>query len=347
MRKDNIHRSSEPLNELEESFNNYLEILHDNDGVDSIKSRKISNTQPYTVDERIRLARMQNVNSVVRKLEPGKHFDFLQNKAMQLICIMLIVSCSLGIVLYNLEVSKSKAAIQTSSIKGEMEMSDPSSNKVFYDLFERKMAGKTIPVLLNIPGSGTQLLSSAFEKCLGLRASSDMTKVDQFETDFVLTQSFCDSRKQEMNRSPRLVVMMRNPVIRVIQQYKQVSSTKSNLSFERYLNSKFFTDNFVTRALTCKPDDATLTEEDLEAAKSILKRSVVATYDTIFSNNYIGTFTDDEDKRKTCIKEDVLGKLFLEDSVDILKNQDYIKKLRERNDVDMKLYLYSLSLVAL
>lgn len=268
---------------------------------------------------------------------------------MQLICIMVIVSCSLGIVLYNLEVSKSKVATQTSSIKGEiLEMSDSSSKKEFYDLFESKMAGKAIPVLLNIPGSGTELLSSAFEKCLGLRAANDVAKVEQSKTDFVLTQSLCDSHNlDEMNRPPRLVVMMRNPVIRVIQQYKQIASTKKKLSFERYLNSKFFTDNFVTRTLTCKPDHATLTEEDLEAAKSILKKSVVATYDNIFSNSYIGTFTENEDQHKTCIKEDVLGKLFLEDSADILKNQDYIKKLRERNDVDMKLYLYSLSLVAM
>jgi len=451
MRKDNIYLSSESLNELQESFNNYLNFIHDDNDDESVKSRKVTTIKPYTVDERVRLARMQNVNSVAKKLENDQHFDLLQNKAMQLIYIMVVFSGLLGLVVFNIGDQKpkvtgtsimksqpevyirqgeimsspkflkgdmpqiSKKADKTSIMKGNIDnerrdfeegitqsktdldmaqiaekadkisimkgniddrgdseegitqsktnlekrnvVEDTMTSKMpaFYEMFQKNTSGKHIPVLLDIPGSGTEGLPSAFVKCLGLSALMTNTAKVKHDTDFIVTQSLCNfGHRYEMNQTPQLAVILRDPLVRTIQLYKKLTlqnqaSKKPEMSLDRFLKSNFFTDNSFTRALTCKPKGV-LTDKDLETAKSILGKSVVATYDNMLNNVFIGAFTEKKDQiftEKKCIKDNVMNKLQVEDSAkvfELLRNHDHVKEIRQKNKFDMKLYLYSLSL---
>jgi len=222
----------------------------------------------------------------------------------------------------------------------------------FLKCFKKNTNGKRIPVLLDIPGSGTEFLPSAFVKCLGLSALMTNTAKVEHDTDFILTQSLCNfGHRYEMNQTPQLAVILRDPLVRTIQQYQQLSlqnqaSKRPELTLDRFLKSRFFTDNAYTRALTCKPTGK-LTDKDLETAKNILEKSVVATHDNMLNNVFIGAFTEKKDKiftGKKCIKNNVMKKLQIEDSAEVLKNHDHVKEIRQKNDFDMKLYLYSLSL---
>lgn len=163
----------------------------------------------------------------------------------------------------------------------------------------------------------------------------------------MLTQKLCGfNNKYQIDQNLRLVVLMRNPVVRVVQNYQVLSKQKPWITFKRYLTSKFFKDNLFTRTLICKPKDD-LTEKDLEAAKLILKESVLATFDNIFGDVYLGAFTKQEDKQGQCIKDNMLEQSFLDDSEELLKDHEDVLMIRDRNKIDMKLYLYALSLTEL
>lgn len=168
----------------------------------------------------------------------------------------------------------------------------------------------------------------------------------------------------------RLFIMMRHPVETQFARFRQLRSTSArdiperhdeliNMSYQEFAGSDFVDDNWMTRALVHKMYGETLTPQDMETSKEILRRkAIVGLYDDAYVSfmkyaRYFnwdqlrsgGYFTDDT---KMCIKDsievakskdEVLGTLNLNDE-EAKEGSDAWKTIMERNTYDYELYMY-------
>lgn len=386
----NALEKEEALDELGQSFQNYLSILHSDESVaDSVNnitaqgsdSSKMVTLDPYTVNQRIRRASILHV----KRLSHAVDEEEKKSKSNVLFWLFLsvtaaVVGCSLGLAIYKTAGSPdaSTSGILTSSlvlpsVMGESEkdaediFGDDIKLPAFIDIFasndisskgllSNALSSNTketeIPLLLDIPGTGSEYLPSVFTKCLGLKKASSLNQNEEI-IDFASTETLCGiSKKFLLSGKAKLMIFMRNPIVRVVQEYlnKHQHKQTSLESLRDYLNDSSFTDNLQTRKLVCKPKGK-IGEADLAAAKYILKKLSVLgmyqdasdafkSYRTAFSWGSSPSPNIDE-----CIeKEFEKSSSNAADLEKRLNENDVVKAIREKNEIDMKLYLYALSL---
>lgn len=167
----------------------------------------------------------------------------------------------------------------------------------------------------------------------------------------------------------RLFVMLRHPVEAQFARFRYLRANSSRdtperrdelmkMSYEDFSNSEFIDDNQFTRALSHKIYGETLTPQDMETAKEVLRRkAIVGLYDAplmsfkkyarYFNWDRIrlgGYFTDETEKcfenvLEVVNKKDEVGALNLKDE-DTMEGSTAWNTVMERNRFDYELYMY-------
>jgi len=383
----------EALDELGQSFQNYLSILH-SDESDSMRditphenSSRTVTLDPYITDQRIRLAsisnrRLSNALDGVEKKEKPKLLLWTVVALLSVTtgcCIGLVIwkttsppSSTISKILQSSIVSSktSKTLIDEFNIKlDEADFSEELQNislPAFTDiLVDRNRIDTTgtirkVPLLLDIPGTGSEYLIPVLSKCLSLSSTTNFRDLETKESspDFAVTDRLCGITNKFKYDKAWLMVVMRNPVVRVVQEYLILLNEKktSSRNVAAYVNSPSYIDNRQTRILICKPA-GDINEKDYNTAKFILTNmSVLGMYQD-YSNSFskfreLFSWTSDDTSKSSvsnsnqCIEDEFLKSASLTTSAleRRLSEKDVVKNVREKNEFDMKLYLYALSL---
>ena len=167
----------------------------------------------------------------------------------------------------------------------------------------------------------------------------------------------------------RLFVMLRHPVEAQFARFRHLRANSSRdtperqdelmkMSYEDFSNSEFIDDNWFTRALVHKIYGETLTPQDMETAKEVLRRkAIIGLYDApimsfkkyarYFNWDRVrlgGYFTDETEKcfenvLEVVKKKDEVGALNLRDE-DSMEGSAAWENVMERNRFDYELYMY-------
>lgn len=396
----NALEKEEALDELGQSFQNYLSILHSDESVadsmsnvtpaDGSSSRMVT-LDPYTVNERIRRASILHVrrlSEAVDKEQEKKKSNALFWTSVALLSVAL--GCSFGIIIWKTTApaSSTTSSLLSNSIFSSKTLMEEFNNKldaadtietledVKLPAFSQILADRNretalvrkVPVLLNIPGTGSEYLTPVLSKCLGLSSTSNLLDLrdlaeDKNPPNFAVTDKLCGiTKKFKDNDRALIMVVMRNPVVRVVQEYITNKNEKKThaRSVADYLKSDLFVDNRMTRLLVCKPV-GTINEKDFDAAKFILTNMSVMSMYQDYTNSfkqYRETFAWKDNKAESsqkhtqtltgnqCVENEFLKSASLTDQAlsKRLVEKDVVKHVRERNEFDMKLYLYALGL---
>jgi len=243
----------------------------------------------------------------------------------------------------------------------------PAFSQILADRNRETEIVRKVPVLLNIPGTGSEYLTPVLSKCLGLSGTSnllDMRGLGAVKNppDFAVTDRLCGiTNKFQDNEKALIMVVMRNPVVRVVQEYVTMLNEKKTRArnVAQYLQSESFLDNRMTRLLICKPA-GTVNYKDFETAKFILTNMSVMSMYQDYTNSfqhYRETFSWKDNASGSspatqtlasnqCVENEFLKSASLSDEglSKRLVEKDVVKHVRERNEFDMKLYLYALGL---
>lgn len=404
----NALEKEEALDELGQSFQNYLSILHSDESVaDSMSnvtpheggSSRMVTLDPYTVNERIRRASILHVrrlSEAVDKEQEKKKSNYLFWTSIALLSVGL--GCSLGIIIW-------KTSAPSSATTSNLFSTNLFSSKTLMDDFNNKLDAadasekledvvlpafshvlvdrnrddrltaattttiRKVPVLLNVIGTGSEYLSPVLSKCLGLSGTTKIRDLRQLSTDenahhFGITDRLCGITGKIKSDDERALIMvvMRNPVVRVVQEYVSLLNEKETKArtVAEYLKSPSFVDNRMTRLLICKPA-GTINEKDYDTAKFILTNMSVMSMYQDYTNSfkeYRETFAWKDPKSSTdksskptltsnqCIENEFLKRASLTDQElsKRLVEKDVVQNVRDRNEFDMKLYLYALGM---
>jgi len=219
----------------------------------------------------------------------------------------------------------------------------------------RRTEMRKVPLLLDILGTGSEYLSPVLTKCLGLSSSSNFP---DFETEnspnFAVTNKLCGMAKKFKVGKALLMVVMRNPVERVVQEYLTLLNEKkiSARSVAAYVRSPSFVDNRQTRILICKPKGE-VNENDFNTAKYILENMSVLSMYQDYSNSFehyreAFSWTRNNTSKAAinnsnkCIEDEFLksASLTAKGLEKRLNEKNVVKYVRDKNQFDMKLYLY-------
>lgn len=393
----NALEKEEALDELGQSFQNYLQILHSDESVaDSMSnvtphggdSGSIMVTlDPYTVNERIRRASILHVrrlSEAVDKEQEKKKSNILFWTSIALLSIAL--GCSLGVIIWKTSApsSATTSSLLSTSIFSSKTLMDEFNDKLdaaedhekrenlhlpaFTQILADKSVGgdrltaefvgkRKIPLLLDIPGTGSEFLTPVLEKCLGVAGTSKTSDFralgEENAPKFGISDRLCGIiHKFNQDEKASIMVVMRNPVVRVVQEYVTLRNQKKTnaKTVAAYLHTPQFIDNLVTRQLICKPHGK-IVEKDFEVAKFILTNMSVLSMYQDYSNSfqvYRETFSwkAGSPENIPCIEKEFLKSASLtdEDLGKRLLEEDVVNNVRGVNEFDMKLYLYALNL---
>lgn len=389
----NALEKEEALDELGQSFQNYLSILHSDESVaDSCVSNvaplqensRMVTLDPYTVNQKIRRASILHVKRLssavdMEEKKEKSHVMFWAFVAL----LSVAIGCSIVLVIWK------TTAPPSSTISDILPRSivTPKSSKTLIDEFHNKLDAadvseqlenlklpaftetlvdrnrvteiRKVPLLLDIPGTGSEYLSPVLTKCLGLSSTSNFRELQtENSPNFAVTEKLCGITNKFQDDKAWLMVIMRNPVVRVVQEYLKMLSEKktSERNVAAYVNSPSFVDNRQTRVLICKPAGK-INEKDFNVAKFILTNMSVLSMYQDYSNSFkhyreAFSWTADDASKVTntdsnqCIEDEFLksASRTTEGLEKRLNEKDVVKNVRDKNEFDMKLYLYALSL---
>lgn len=394
----NALEKEEALDELGQSFQNYLSILHSDESVaDSMSnvtphggenSSRMVTLDPYTVNERIRRASILHVrrlSEAVDKEQEKKKSNFLFWTSIAILSIAL--GCSLGVIIWKTSApsSATTSSLLSTSIFSSKTLMDEFNDKLdavdanekreslhlphFTEILVDKSVGgdrltalataRKVPLLLDIPGTGSEFLTPVLSKCLGVTGTTNANDFralgEENAPKFGISDRLCGiTHKFSEDEKASIMVVMRNPVVRVVQEYVSLVKGKNTKArnVAEYLKSESFIDNLVTRQLICKPHGKII-PKDFEVAKFILTNMSVLSMFQDYSNSfqvYRETFSWHDPSKETsstqCIENEFLKSASLtdEDLGKRLLEKDVVNNVRGANEFDMKLYLYALSL---
>merc|ERR1711862_636409 len=216
--------------------------------------------------------------------------------------------------------------------------------------------GRKVPVLLDITGTGSEYLSPALNKCLGLSSTSDFRELETKNSPhFAVTNKLCGMAKRFRVGKALLMVFMRNPVERVVQEYISLLNEKKTAARNviAYVNSPSYVDNRQTRILICKPKGQ-LNENDLNTATYVLTNMSVLSMYQDYSNafrKYRETFSWNSNNTSTisitdsssqCIEDEFLKSASITAKAleKRLDEKNVVQHVLNKNYFDMKLYFY-------
>lgn len=385
----NALEKEEALDELGQSFQNYLSILHSDESItDSmsnkaydVNSNRMVTLDPYSVNEKIRKASVLHVRKLseaVDREEDKKKSNALFWTSIALLSVAL--GCSFGIIIWKTTGpdSSTTSSLLSASIFSPTTLMDEFNNKldaayasenlehvelpafsqILVDRNHETPLFRKVPVLLNIPGTGSEYLTSVLSKCLGLSSAPNLLGLRGLDTEkdppnFVVTERLCGiTNKFQDNEKALIMVVMRNPVVRVVHEYITLFNEKktSAKTVNRYIKSKLFVDNRMTRLLICKPVGI-IEEKDFETAKFILTNMSVMSMYQDYTNSFkqyreAFAWKDNKSESSQCVKNEFLKSASFtdQDLSNRLTEKDVVQNVREQNEFDMKLYLYALGL---
>jgi len=383
----------EALDELGESFQNYLSILHNDESVEdstSVAAPQENNSRmvtldPYTVNQRIRRASVEHVSRLSSAMDKEDRKGNSHAMFWVLVALLSVaVGCSISLIIWKTTAPPSSTISDilpssiVTSIQPSKSLIDEFNNKMdaadhseqlenirlpaFVEKLvdrNRKTEIRIIPLLLDIPGTGSEHLSPVLAKCLGLSSSSNFRDLEtENAPNFAVTDRLCGITNKIKDGKAWLMVVMRNPVVRVVQEYLTLLNEKktSARNVAAYVNSPTYIDNRQTRTLICKPAGE-INENDFNTAKFIITNMSVLSMYQDYSNSFrhyreaFSWRSDDTTKvlatdSNQCIEDEFLksASRTTEGLEKRLGEKDVVKNVRDKNEFDMKLYLYGLSL---
>lgn len=156
-------------------------------------------------------------------------------------------------------------------------------SNLFRDISE-PFDSSDIPVLLDLPGSGSYDLTSELSKCFGV---DDMFSPDRIYVDdkanklpsVIRTDSLCGISQIIGNKKARIFLLVHNPLVRIVNSFLQKQDITHTRFDERYVGMNF-TDfaksslldtNILTRSILCK-NNGDITDEDFHRVKDLVER---------------------------------------------------------------------------